>query len=1045
MANRIVQAVYDLRDQITGKLRTISEGLRSNREESDKTTAAVERNNKRASESFKKSGDALGFLRENLVAISAAAGAAVAAIKAIDFGIEGFKGAAEIEQSLARVKAIAETTGEDFARLREQIDQAAIAANVSTEQAAAAAAELAQQGQTAADIFETLTPTLLLAKAANIELAEAAGAVDDALDLFGKNAGDAALMVDQLVQASQGSKDGLSGIATAMRTLAPDARALGLDFEQLVGMLGLFGQNGIDAGKAARGLRTIFQELQDPSSKFASELSKLGDASGDFGSAIETIRNAGARGEQALLALDGASRSMVQFLLQQAPGALAAFTASLADAGGAATRTAKVLDTTLKGAFTSFTNAIDRLGEGLLESSLEPFRVELEKLAGQLTEFSNSEAFDRLKQTLATLFTEGTEAFDNFIQSIEWNKLVDGAQDAFSKTSQSIRGFKDDLSTVAEALNKIGATIGLVYRSIAVVFDTAKLGISKLVETKFAELAALSAQIDGMTGSTSNLTIALESVRDAAKAAADEGMANLEEDTGKVNENLRSLGGVAEEAAPTVERLGQGLEQVGTAAAAAGSGAAAAAPGFDALTQGVDNVALSLGILPELFTQETAAVSAATDAHAAHTQEILEARKAVEDARASLEALSTSGERNSVAFQQASKALQLAQAELDRLTGKAKDAAQAQRALDDAFSGLRITSQAKLQEAAAAATRHFETIRAAFASGQASIEDVRRAFEAYARDQRAAVADSDAWARAQVEAQLAVTASTIGLADSFKQAGDAGKEAGDKTAESFGRLREKVEETKDAVEDLAEENRGVADSHDEAAASARGYTAAAGDILLLSGEQKKAFKTLREELARYGTLQNVSLSTAQDLLLQIGHLIGSQAQVLQDRIRELQQAAEQAQQTANRMAEEAASVQDEIDQLAGNEGDIEQRRHERRLADLRAEAEATGTLNTAAYRQLVDLENELHRLKMKNLREQGQASGGSGGGSLGGGSPRPTPNADVPAASGDGRRPLGAPVTFSPNIILLTGNAQAREDLARWLRPEFERIARNSR
>lgn len=119
----------------------------------------------------------------------------------------------------------------------------------------------------------------------------------------------------------------------------------------------------------------------------------------------------------------------------------------------------------------------------------------------------------------------------------------------------------------------------------------------------------------------------------------------------------------------------------------------------------------------------------------------------------------------------------------------------------------------------------------------------------------------------------------------------------------------------------------------------------------------------------------------------------------------------------------------------------------KRLADLKAEAEATGTLNTAEHRRLVDLENELHRLKLRNPREQGQASGGNGGGSPSGGKPKPapTPGDDVSEAPGRSNRPLGTPVTFAPNIILLTGNAQAREDLARWLKPEFERIAARSR
>lgn len=970
--NRIVQAVYDLKDNITGKLQSITHALGLNRAESSKTAASVERDNKRTSESYKQTADALGFLRENLGKIAAAAAAAMAAMKAVDFGVDSFRGAAEVEQSLARIKAIAQTTGEDFERLGQQIDRSAIAANVSTQQAAAAAAELAQQGQSAADIFQTLTPTLLLAKGANLELAEAAGVVDDALDLFGKNAGDAALMVDQLVAASQGSKDGLSGLATAMRTLAPDARSMGLSFEQLVGMLGVFGQNGIDAGKAARGLRTIFQDLQDPASKFSTALSSLGDSTGDFGHAIETVRNAGRRGEDALLSLDGASRSLVQFLLQQAPGAVDAFTASLAAAGGTASRTAKILDATFKGAFASFGNALDRLGEGLLETALEPFRVELEKLAAQLTAFADSPAFDDLKKTLATLFQEGTAAFDNFIQSIDWNQLVDGAEDAFKRTATSIGEFKDDLSTVAEALNKIGATVGVVYRSIAVVFDTAKLGISKLVEVKFSELAALSAAVDGVTGSSSKLTIALESVRDAAKDAVDKGLTSFAEDTEKVTENLKALAATADETAPKVDHLAASFGNVRAGSASTAAAASTAVDGFDAIAAGVDNAALALGILPELFTEDANAARSATDAHQAHAQQILAARQAVEEARASLKALAESGERNSVAFQQASNALQQAQAELDRLTGKAEQATRAQRTLEDAFSGLKIASQAKLQDAAAAATRHFETIRQAFAAGQVSIEDVRRAFEAYAQQQRAAVADSDAWVKNQLDGQLAVAAATLGLSDKLKQAGESGRRAGDETAAAFDRAKGSIEATSDASQDLAQSTTNAANAADRIGESAKAAGASFDSVVALTKEQIHALRQMSDEIVRSGSLQSTSLEEAKRLLESMGGLVNGHTQLLTQRINELENAALRAEQVAGRMANEAASIQDQIDQINGDDASIEDRRHERKLADLKAEAEAAGQLGTAAYLELVALENKLHDLKVSNIRKQAQ-------------------------------------------------------------------------
>jgi hypothetical protein len=61
---------------------------------------------------------------------------------------------------------------------------------------------------------------------------------------------------------------------------------------------------------------------------------------------------------------------------------------------------------------------------------------------------------------------------------------------------------------------------------------------------------------------------------------------------------------------------------------------------------------------------------------------------------------------------------------------------------------------------------------------------------------------------------------------------------------------------------------------------------------------------------------------------------------------------------------------DEIDQLEGNQESIEDRRDGKKLQDLAEEARAAGTQNSQGYRDLVDLENRLHDLKVRNLQKQ---------------------------------------------------------------------------
>ncbi len=943
-----------------------------------------------------KSGGLIAELKEHLVEIVSVATAVELALKGIEFGKESFKGAADVEQALARVKAIADTTAQSFGELQEQIEKSAIAANVTSTEAANAAAALAEQGQSADEIISTLTPTLLLAKDAAIDLGQAAGIVDDALDLFGKNASDASLMVDQLVAASKGSKEGLAGMATALRTLAPDARELGISFEQLVGMLGVFGQNGIDAGKAARGLRTIFQQLQDPTSQFSIALNALGDSSGNFTTAIETLRNSGANGRQALLGLDGAARSLVEFLLQQGPGAIDAFTASLNNANGAASRTAAVLDNTLTGAFTSFENAIDRIGAALLGTSLEPFRAELQKLAGQLNDFARSPAFDGLKENLRTLFEEGTQAFDNFIQSVDWDRFVTGARAAISDAASSISSFKNDIKGVGEALNEVGAIVGVVYRSIAVVFDLAKVGISKMVADKIAPLAALSEALDGLRGSSSQLTIALESIRDAAKDATEKGVAALASNAGKLAENLKVAGGAAEDAGKKVKAFGADFGNVQ-------SGVKSTADAFEEFSQ----------VGPPTLDELHDSAKKSGDAFQGLQQQIIAARQRVDEARKTMDALATSGNTNAEAFLAAQIAWQKAQEQLDALTGKAQSAADNSRKLEQAFTSLRISSQADLDKAAKAAKDNFDVIYAAFQKGAATIEDVRRAFRAYVDAQRASVADSDAAAKAQVESQLAVLASVLGLTDAYKAAGDAGAKAGEDAAKGFNK-------SGDAAEKAKESAKGYKDALDDAKTSASAHAEVMSGIVALTSEQNMAMRALNAEIAKGYTYQTVSLGVAKQALEQLGPLLGAGEQILRQRIEALNDAAERAKQVAQDMADQAADLQDQIDQEQGKQDDIEDRRHAKKLADIKEEAELNGTLNTAAYRKLIELENELHDVKMKNIKKQADATSAANTGS-GAGSSLQTGYGTLPAPSrGD------QPIHFNPVIQNVDAKALAK-------------------
>jgi len=158
------------------------------------------------------------------------------------------------------------------------------------------------------------------------------------------------------------------------------------------------------------------------------------------------------------------------------------------------------------------------------------------------------------------------------------------------------------------------------------------------------------------------------------------------------------------------------------------------------------------------------------------------------------------------------------------------------------------------------------------------------------------------------------------------------------------------------------------------------------------------------------------------------------------------------------MADEANSIQDQIDQLTGNDTDIEDRRHENALKNIEQKAEENGTLNTAEYNKLVQLENQLHDLKMANIRKEQQANGTAP--QSGEGSGRAPQNGDNAPSRGPtngdngGRQPSQPQNTPSaqpaPNItvtvqgsIIGTDPNKLGEQLARLVKPQLDRISAN--
>jgi TP901 family phage tail tape measure protein len=803
-------------------------------------------------------------LLANLGKIGVLAASIGAALKGIQIGTDAFGSAVAIEQSLSRVQALAEGASDRVAQLGTKIHDAAREAKVGPEAAAAGLASLAAQGQNIDQAFASLVPTLRLAKIAQIEVGQAAGYVDDVLDLFGLSAEQAGKAVDVLVTAAKGSDEGLAGLLGGLSKIAPTARDAGLSFEQTAGILGVFVQNGFSAEKAAKGLLKIFDDLREPTSTLRQNLSDLGDNSGDFATAIETLAGAGAKGTKTLDDLDASARNLVLFLLQQGDDAIANFTKSLSNVEGAASKIAAAIDDNLGGAFTNLKSSFDNLATAFLEPILTPLKDEIELVGKAVDDFSKTEAFKRFQDALVQFVTTGLAALNQFVAQIDFNKVSDNLANFGTNASEFFTKFRDDLESVASFAGKVINGIGVAWDGAATVIHGAATAIAGAL-AGIVKAAALVAKLDfagemrdqlqGVETTSQKLDELARTLWESAKTNADQ----TAESWKSLGDNVEALANSISTTTPVAQAGAEAIGGIGSAAATLPDQTAGAVTGMREL--GAASTELQAAVDPaaqSVQQLDTMVVTAKSS--------LKEARDRVRETRDALVELQSSAEATPEAIARANAEFQSATNYLETLKQSLKGNKEATDELKQAYKNLGIVSQADLIEKAQQTVKALESVERAQRSGAATTEDVKRAFVAMAEAQLAAARDSDASTRARVENEIRVRAAALGVVETLEKLGLAGKKAGDdvaaganKASDALGDTAASADKAAASAENLGATSRDTADGlHSVADAATAAGDAAFGasqdfaNAAAMNGKlDRVTFNLLEEQTRRY--------------------------------------------------------------------------------------------------------------------------------------------------------------------------------------------------
>ena len=169
--------------------------------------------------------------------------------------------ARDFEDAIARVRAVANPSRGDFEALRDKAMELGRTTRYTASEVANGMEELARKGLKANDTLEAIFPTLQLAQANVVSIADAAQISASTMRAFGKEAKDLAHINDVLSAACANSAMTLNLVGEAMKTAGPVAAVANVSLEETTALIGGLANVGMTGSDAGTGIKQIVLAL----------------------------------------------------------------------------------------------------------------------------------------------------------------------------------------------------------------------------------------------------------------------------------------------------------------------------------------------------------------------------------------------------------------------------------------------------------------------------------------------------------------------------------------------------------------------------------------------------------------------------------------------------------------------------------------------------------------------------------------------------------------------------------------------------------------
>lgn len=194
-----------------------------------------------------------------------------------------------LEESISGTVAILGGGASEFKALQDSILNVSSATAATATEVGAVAQALSRAGFSLEEVDNALGPIVQGAEATGTAYENMGNIVVNAIGAFGKEAGDAADIVDTLTVAANSSNQSVDDLGEALKYVGPVANTTGQELDDVGVALGVLANAGIKGSQAGTSFRTILTNLQIAASGAGSEFTELTKGSARLEKALKLI------------------------------------------------------------------------------------------------------------------------------------------------------------------------------------------------------------------------------------------------------------------------------------------------------------------------------------------------------------------------------------------------------------------------------------------------------------------------------------------------------------------------------------------------------------------------------------------------------------------------------------------------------------------------------------------------------------------------------------------------------------------------------------